>query len=67
MYGEFVAQHDCGAQNVAPCRCPAVIDDCQRPGMNSPGVAAPAYLIFQQLLRLLRLLGRTYSTKDSEL
>jgi len=44
-----------------------VIDDRQRPGMISAVSLRLLYLIFQHLLGLLLLLGRTSSTKDIEL
>jgi hypothetical protein len=44
-----------------------VIDDLQRPGMICAVSLRLPYLIFQHLLGLLLLLGRTSSTKDIEL
>jgi hypothetical protein len=44
-----------------------VIDDRQRPGMISAVSLRLLYLIFQQVLGLLLLLGRTSAVKDVEL
>src|SRR5215207_7372779 len=57
----------CGVPELRPRSLPAVIGGLHRPGMIVAVSLRLLYLIFQQVLGLVLLMGRTSSAQDVEL